>query len=550
MNIFGSLTHATRASNYDNHGVAPAENAGFPVGGCITRRVMTTFFPGVSSGSARMALLCALCLVLHRTQCNAATTTTISANLRNADLPNIVLIFTDDQGYGDVGCFGAKDVKTPNMDRLAREGRKFTGFYVAQAVCTASRAALMTGCYPNRVSMSGALNHTSKVGIHPDELLIPELLQQKGYATAIFGKWHLGTVDEFHPLQNGFQEYLGIPYSNDNTKYHPVLSASMPPLPLYDNQQVIELDPDQALFTKRFTERAVAFIEKYRDQPFFLYVPHVMPHVPIFASHDFKGTSGRGLYGDVIQELDWSVGEILNALQRHSLDERTLVIFMSDNGPFLSYGDHAGSGGGLREGKLTTFEGGVRTPCLMRWPGRIPPGTICSEPAVTIDLLPTFAGLVGGELSNNKLDGRDIWPLISGQPDARSPHEALYFYAGGELQAVRSGPWKLHFAHDYLMAAGPPGRDGKPSNWENLKPQDIQQSGIKGIASRHGYQVGKIPLSLFNVLDDPGETTNLAPQHPDVVTRLSTLAETIRQELGDEITGTQGIEIRSAGSIP
>ncbi len=463
--------------------------------------------------------------------------------------PNIVLIFTDDQGYGDIGCFGATDVKTPNMDRLAKEGRRFTDFYVAQAVCTASRAALMSGCYPNRVSLSGALNHTSTVGIHPNELLLPEMLKQKGYATAITGKWHLGTVPEFLPLNNGFDEFLGIPYSNDNTKYHPVLADSMPPLPLYDGRNVIERDSDQSQFTRRFTERAVSFIETNKDQPFFLYVPHVMPHVPIFASARFSGKSSRGLYGDVIEELDWSVGQILSALTKYHLDEKTLVIFMSDNGPFLSYGDHAGSAGVLREGKLTSFEGGVRTPCLMRWTGKIPASTTCSEPAGTIDLLPTIAALVDGKLSDRKIDGKNIGQLMLGELDAKSPHDALFVYAGSELQAVRSGDWKLHFDHDYLTVAGTPGRNGKPSNFENLKPASITQSGIQGIATRHGYTVAHIDLALFNIRTDPGEKSNVADQHPEVVGRLSKLAEGIRNELGDEISGTKGSEIRAAGDV-
>jgi arylsulfatase len=476
-----------------------------------------------------------------------ATTWNSLANAVEAKSPNVVLIFSDDQGYGDIGCFGAKDVRTPNLDRLAREGRKFTDFYVAQAVCTASRAALMTGCYPNRVSLSGALNHTSTTGIHAEELLLPEILKARGYATAIIGKWHLGTRPEFHPLNNGFDEFFGIPYSNDNTKYHPVLHASMPPLPLHDGRGVREEDPDQSLFTRRFTERAVSFIESQKDRPFFLYVPHVMPHVPIFASDQFAGRSQRGLYGDVIEELDWSVGKILTALDENQLASNTLVLFMSDNGPFLSYGNHAGSAARLREGKLTTFEGGVRTPCLMRWNGRIPADSECHEPACTIDLLPTLTALVGGEMPSKKIDGRDISPLLFDESAAKSPHEALVFYAGSELQAVRSGEWKLHFAHDYLMAAGPPGRDGKPSNFEKLTPASITQSGIHGIASRHGYQVAHTELALYHMQNDPGETTNVASQHPEVVTKLSRLAEPFREELGDALTKTAGKEIRAAG---
>lgn len=461
--------------------------------------------------------------------------------------PNIILIFADDLGYGDVGCFGATDLATPNIDRLAKEGRRFTDFYVAQAVCTASRAALMTGCYPNRVSLSGALNHTSTNGTHPAELLLPEILQQRGYATAIFGKWHLGTAPEFHPLNHGFDRFFGIPYSNDNSKYHPVLHASMPPLPLYKDRDVIETDPDQSQFTRRFTEQAIEFLRDNKERPFFLYLPHVMPHVPIFRSEAFAGKSKRGLYGDVVTELDWSVGEILQTLTDLDLEQNTLVIFMSDNGPFLSYGDHAGSAGSLREGKLTSFEGGVRTPCLMRWPARIPAGTECQEPACTIDLLPTIAKLTEAKQPDLKIDGLDISSLVLGDASERSPHEAIFIYAGEELQAVRSGDWKLHFAHDYLTVAGEPGRDGKPANFNNLKPASITQSGIQGIATRHGYQVAHIDSALFNMRTDPGEKSNVASEHPKVVARLSQLAATIRRELGDELTATKGSEIRAAG---
>jgi arylsulfatase A-like enzyme len=460
--------------------------------------------------------------------------------------PNIVLVFTDDQGYADVGCFGARDFQTPNLDRMAAEGTRFTSFCVAQAVCTASRAALMTGCYANRVSMSGALNHTSRTGIHPDEVLLPEICKSRGYATAIFGKWHLGTLAEFGPLRNGFDEYLGIPYSNDNSKYHPIV-RDMPPLPLCDGEKVVETDPDQSQFTRRFTERAVRFIEANRSRPFFLYVPHVMPHVPIFASEKFLGRSRRGLYGDVIEEIDWSVGEILAAIRTHGLDEKTLVIFASDNGPFLSYGDHAGSAAPLREGKLTTFEGGVRTPCIMRWPGKIPAGRVCDDLISSIDLLPTIARLIGADPPAKQIDGKDVWPLLSGREGATTPHEAFYYYAAEELQAVRSEQWKLHFPHEYLSVAGPPGRDGKPANFENLKPKSIQQSGIQGIASRHGYEVRRIELSLYDLAADPGETRNLAGEHPEMVKRLSKLAEAARADLGDALTGREGSGVRPAG---
>ncbi len=472
-----------------------------------------------------------------------------SAMVRAADParpPNVVLFLTDDMGYSDIGPFGAKDIRTPNLDRLAREGRRFTSFYVGQAVCTASRAALLTGCYPNRIGLFGALNHTSTAGINENELLLSEMCKARGYATAIYGKWHLGLPPKFLPSRHGFDDYLGIPYSNDNSKYHPIV-RDMPPLPWFDGDRVVARDIDQAEFTRRLTERAVGFIEKNRDKPFFLYVPSIMPHVPIFASPKFKGQSKRGLYGDVIEEIDWSVGKILATLKKHGLDERTLVIFTNDNGPFLSYGTNAGISKPLREGKLTTFEGGIRVPCILRWPGMIPAGTTCDELATTMDLLPTIAKLIGGKLSAHRIDGKDIAPLLTGEPGAKTPHEAFYYYAGEQLQAVRSGDWKLHFPHPYLEVAGEPGRDGKPANFSNLKPDSIRLSGLEGIASRHGYRIEQIGLSLYNLKEDIGETKNVAEQHPDVVKRLQALAEKARADLGDTLTRRTGNGLRPAG---
>ncbi len=464
-----------------------------------------------------------------------------------AETPNVVLIVADDMGYADLGCQGARGFETPNLDRLASEGTRFTDFYVAQAVCTASRAALMTGCYPNRLGMHGAYNHTSRDGVADSEWLLPEMFKQRGYATAGFGKWHLGTRPVFHPMRHGFDEWMGIPYSNDNSKYHPTLAQQMPPLPLYDGERVAELDPDQALLTQRFTRRAVQFIERHAGQPFFLYLPHVMPHVPIFASEKFKGKSQAGLYGDVLQELDWSVGEILDALKRMKIDNDTLVIFISDNGPFLSYGEHAGSASPLREGKLTTFEGGVRVPCLVRWREHVPAGRVCAEPFMGIDWLPTLTEIVQGQSGPLPIDGRSARRLILGEPGASAPHEALFFYSGEALQAVRSGPWKLHVPHPYITPAGQPGRDGKPSNFGQLAPVAIEQSGVEGIATRHGYRIEQIELSLFNLAQDPGEKQNVAAEHPEVVARLQTLAATIRRDLGDSLTNTPGQGRRSPG---
>ncbi len=345
--------------------------------------------------------------------------------------PNVVLIFTDDQGYADLGCFGAKDFQTPNLDRMASEGVRFTDFYVAQAVCSASRTALLTGCYPNRVGILGALGPASRIGINEDEMTIAEALKPKGYATAIYGKWHLGHHPKFLPTRHGFDEYSGLPYSNDMWPKHPT-NHSFPDLPYIEGEETVELNPDQTTLTTRYTERALRFIDQNQDRPFFLYVAHNMPHVPLHVSQKYEGKSKQGLYGDVIEEIDWSVGQILAALKSHGLDERTLVIFISDNGPWLSYGPHAGSAGPLREGKGTTFEGGVRVPCLMRWPGKIPAGTVCHEPAMTIDILPTLARLVGVELPERSDHRRQGYLALDVRP-ARCdlPTRGVLFLLGG-----------------------------------------------------------------------------------------------------------------------
>jgi arylsulfatase A-like enzyme len=392
------------------------------------------------------------------------------------------------------------------------------------------------------------------------------MLKEKGYATAAFGKWHLGTRMMFHPMKNGFDEFLGIPYSNDNSKYHPSLAKEMPPLPLYDGLKVIETDPDQSLFTQRFTERAVAFIERHKAEPFFLYVPHVMPHVPIFASEKWRGKSGAGLYADVVQELDDSVGQIVDAVSRCGLGKDTLILFFSDNGPFLSYGNHAGSAKPLREGKLTSFEGGVRVPFIARWTGRLPAGLECAEPMMEIDLLPTIAAVVdermprkeldskdslsaiatrvGGRIQEKKIDGQNILPALEG---GTSPHEALFFYSGDELQAVRSGSWKLHFTHPYISVDGEAGRDGKPARFGQMKPKSITQSGIDGIATRHGYVVKQQKTALYDLSRDPGESEDVAAQHPEVVEKLQKLATGMRGDLGDALTKTKATGARPVG---
>jgi arylsulfatase A-like enzyme len=440
--------------------------------------------------------------------------------------PNVVVILTDDQGYADVGCYGAQGFTTPHLDRLAAEGVRFTDFYVAQAVCSASRTALLTGCYPNRIGILAALGPASKHGISAQEKTIADVLKTRNYATAIYGKWHLGHLPPFLPTRHGFDDYFGLPYSNDMWPKHP--TSKFPDLPLIEGDKVIATNPDQTQLTTWYTEHAVRFIERNKDRPFFLYVAHAMPHVPLHVSAKFAGKSRRGLYGDVIMEIDWSVGQILNALHKHGLDGQTLVLFTSDNGPWLSYGDHAGSAGPLREGKLTTWDGGQREPCIMRWPGHIPAGSVCRTPIMTIDILPTVARLAGAALPPQPIDGLDIWPLIVGQPGARNPHEAYYFYWGQELQAVRSGRWKLHFAHPYPTLGGRPGGTGG-----NPVP----------------YRQTRTELALFDLDTDVGEKVNVADKHPEVVAALERLAEKAREELGDSATNRNGKGVRPAGGL-
>ena len=445
--------------------------------------------------------------------------------------PNVIVIYTDDQGYGDVGAFGGKAARMPNLDRMAREGRKFTDFHVAQAVCSASRAALLTGCYPNRIGISGALGPKSTHGLGANELTLAQLFKQKGYATGMAGKWHLGHLPEFLPTRRGFDEFYGIPYSGDMWPYHPEAKpGSYPPLPLLENEHTLKpgLEPaDQEQLTVQYAERAVRFINRHKDEPFFFYLAPNMPHVPLFVSDRFKGKSETGLFGDVLMEIDWAVGEILQALASHKLDQDTLLIFSSDNGPWLSYGNHAGSAGGLREGKGTAFEGGHRVPCLMRWPGRIPAGSVCDEPLMTIDLLPSLARLIGAELPKHPIDGLDVWPLLAGQPGARNPHDAYFFYYNkNDLEAVRAGDWKLHFPHKARTMEGQPqGRDGLPGKYKPLP-------------------VGR---ELYNLKDDRAEARNLAADQPEILARLEALAEKARADLGDDLTGRPPTRNRKPG---
>ena len=464
---------------------------------------------------------------------------------RSATLPNIVIIFTDDQGYADVGVFGARGFKTPNLDRLAAQGCVYRNFHVAQPVCSASRTALLTGCYPNRLGIHGALGPGSKVGISSKEMTLAELLKQKSYATAIFGKWHLGDAREFRPLQHGFDEYYGLPYSNDMWPLHPDLvklpaesekrKRSYPDLVMYDGNDIAiprVTHEDQNQLTTWYTEKAVKFIEKNKAAPFFLYLAHNMPHVPLHVSDKFRGKTERGLYGDVIEEIDWSVGQVLEALKRNRLDDNTWVIFTSDNGPWLSYGEHAGSAYPLREGKGTCWEGGTREPCIMRWPGKIPAGTENKQMLMTIDLFPTIARLAGARLPDHPIDGLDVWPIIAGERSARNPHSSYwYYYEANQLQAVTSGDgrWKLQLPHTYRSLAGKTGGTGG-------KPEPYQQHKLEA-------------AELYELAGDITETKNVAAEHPEIVKMLELEAEKARQELGDDLTKRTGKGVRQPGSI-
>jgi arylsulfatase A len=429
---------------------------------------------------------------------------------QEAKLPNIVIIFADDLGYGDIQGYGA-DYATPNLAELEKEGMKFTNFY-SQPQCSPSRAALMTGCYPQRVGIPWVVGPEGPawtkdkyfIGLNAGEETLPEILKKKNYTTACIGKWHLGHHNQHLPTHHGFDSYFGLPYSND---MWPSSSADFPDLPLMENENVIEKNPDQTQLIKRYTEKAISFIAQNRSRPFFLYLAHTMPHVPIYASEEFKGKSGKGLFADVVQEMDWSTGEIMKALKKYDIDKNTIFIFTSDNGPWLVYGNHAGSATGLREGKGTTFEGGVRVPFIARWPDKIPAGSTCHAVAALIDLLPTVVEITHVKRSANTIDGKSVLPLLLGK-SVQAHRDVHYYFQINELQAVRKGKWKLHFPHSYEHVVQP-GKDGE----------------------RGTTTAVQLELSLFDLESDPSEQKNVALQHPEIVNELKSLGEKFKTEL-------------------
>jgi arylsulfatase len=445
--------------------------------------------------------------------------------------PNIILIFTDDQGYQDVGVFGSPNIETPNLDQMAQEGIRLSSFYSAQPICSASRAGILTGCYPNRIGIHNALGPGSPIGINSSEMTLAEMLKRIGYKTAIFGKWHLGDSPQFLPTRHGFDEFFGIPYSNDMWPYHPQQGTvfNFGPLPLYENEIVLDTLTDQSQLTTQITERSVDFINRNKHNPFFLYVPHPQPHVPLFVSDKFKGKSKRGLYGDVIMEIDWSVGQILAALKKNGLEDNTVVIFTSDNGPWLSYGNHAGSALPFREGKGTAWEGAQREPFIMRYPNKLTPGKTIDVPVMAIDILPTIAEITGARLPNLTIDGKSAWSLFSGESE-ESPQEAYFFYYRvNELMGVRYGKWKMYFPHTYRTMDGQePGKDGLPGEYKMIEMDEIE---------------------LYDVTSDISETNNVAADYPEVVDKIKLLANEMRHELGDSLLDLEGTKNREAGKI-
>ncbi|MCG8652314.1 MAG: sulfatase [Pirellulales bacterium] len=428
-----------------------------------------------------------------------------------AQPPNFVVIFCDDLGYGDLGCYGSTKNRTPRIDSLATQGTRFTDFYSSSPVCTPSRSSLLTGCYPRRVGMhEDATGHwvlipRSRRGLHPDEWTIAEALKSSGYHTACIGKWHLGDQPEHLPTAHGFDFYFGIPYSNDMQ----AAGRGDPPLPLVRQEQVIEAPADQSTLTQRYTEQAIKFIEQHQKQPFFLYLPHTFPHLPLFASPAFHGKSANGRYGDAVEEIDWSTGQILDCLDRLNLTDKTLVIFTSDNG---SNGRNGGSNAPLSGAKGSTMEGGMRVPMLARLPGKIPAGGVCQQLCTTMDLLPTFCEMAGANLPKTTIDGHDISRLLTNPEDAESPYEVFFYYRRRQLQAIRWGDWKWHL----------PLKQTYP-RWSTA---EVTGKGRPG--------------KLVNLRSDLAEKVDLSAQHPEVLEKMRKLAQRATKTLGnEEVQGTQ-----------
>ena len=473
---------------------------------------------GTFSGRVWWKSICAGAMTLVVFGCMHLPAARAASGAPGTQLPNFVVILIDDMGYGDIGPFGSKLNRTPRLDRMAAEGVKLTSFYAAP-VCTPSRAQMMTGCYAKRVSLPDVIFPKAPVGISAREQTVAQLLKARGYVTMCIGKWHLGDQPEFLPTRHGFDHYLGLPYSNDMNGSGKVDAKGnlSPQLPLLRDEKVIEAPADQDTLTERYTAEAVKFITANKERPFFLYLPHTAVHVPIHPGKAFQDKSANGRYGDWVEEVDWSVGRVLDAIKELKLDSRTLVLFTSDNGPWKARGKDGGEAGPLRGSKGSTWEGGVREPSIAWWPGKIAAGTVCDAIMSEIDVLPTLVKLAGGRVPKERvIDGKDIWPLLSGQ-SKESPHEALFYFNGNRLEAVRSGPWKLAIASQGT-GMGMPG---------NPTPEPFAPK-------------------LFNLDQEISETTDVAAQHPDVVKRLQALIAKMDADLG--VKG-KGPGVRACGRV-
>lgn len=450
----------------------------------------------------------AIILVITLSSCGKNRNSSSESTLINK--PNLIVILTDDQGYSDIGCFGAKGFKTPNLDQMAKGGVRFTDFYSAPT-CSPARGSLLTGSYAQRIGIKVPLNGPD-IGLHPDEVTIAESLKENGYTTALVGKWHLGLSDKMSPGAQGFDYFSGIPLSHirDGITEH-----TDGPKAYYKRQwkkmgagikTEIEYAPDETLFTQRCTEEAIQFLKENYTSPFFLYLSHPQVHKEVLSSEEFKGRTEIGRYGDSIEELDWSVGEILKTLQSLEIDKNTLVVFTSDNGPWLNEGDQSGTARPLRGGKFSTWEGGIRVPCIMRWPGKIPSGIESSEVVSIMDIYPTFMKQIVAKMPTDRvIDGKDIWPLMSGQKDAKSPHDAFYYYRRGQLEGVRSGKWKLHKSEQ---------------SW-----------------------------ALYDLENDIGERSDVSKSNPEVFARLQELLEGARMDMGDSYMSIKGENVRPLGQL-
>jgi arylsulfatase A len=443
-----------------------------------------------------------------------------SENVSSDDgaLPNIIFILSDDQGYADLGSYGSKTIETPNIDQLAVEGVKFTDFYV-HPICSPTRAAFLTGCYAPRAGFPDVQLWGSPFGLNPDEVTIAEILKTKNYKTACIGKWHLGNEDVFAPNQQGFDYFYGIRLVNGTQKFENFA------VPLYRNDSLLTMRPDHSKMTRDFTEESLFFIEKNKKKAFFLYLAYTMPHIPIYPGESFRGKSGNGLYADAIEEIDWSVGRIVEKLKAEGLEENTLIIFASDNGPWAGHGEQSGSAGKLKGSKMTTWEGGVRVPMIMKWKNVIPASKVYSEITGIIDMAPTIAAAAGASMPDDRvIDGKNLFPYILDQKNTKIPHEIYYHYAGTWLQAVRSGKWKLHFARPEVR----PGRYGESADW---------------ITNYAGIFKNDL---LYNLETDIGETKNLVNEFPEIVQELKSMTMKAKEDIGDY--SIQGKNSRPIGS--